>query len=96
MKFITQLSIEFRYLILSFFAIVLITSFVQLRGQVVDMLPEFQPPIVEIQTEALGLSAEEVEALITVPMEVDLMNGVSWVETIRSKSMPGLSSIMQL
>jgi Cu/Ag efflux pump CusA len=49
---------------------------------------------VEVQTEALGLSAEEMEALITTPMEADLLNGVSWVKEIRSESIPGLSSIV--
>ena len=58
------------------------------------LLPEFSPPYVEIQTEALGLSAEEVEQLITVPMEQDLLNGVPWLDTIRSESVPGLSSIV--
>jgi CzcA family heavy metal efflux pump len=60
----------------------------------VDVLPEFTPPYVEVQTEALGLSAEEVEQLITVPMEQDLLNGVPWLNTIHSKSVPGLSSIL--
>jgi Cu/Ag efflux pump CusA len=60
----------------------------------VDVLPEFTPPHVEVQTEALGLSAEEVEQLITVPMEQDLLNGVPWLKTIHSKSVPGLSSIL--
>jgi CzcA family heavy metal efflux pump len=60
----------------------------------VDVLPEFTPPYVEVQTEALGLSAEEVEQLITVPMEQDLLNGVPWLKTIHSKSAPGLSSIL--
>ncbi|XAS68541.1 efflux RND transporter permease subunit [Micrococcaceae bacterium Sec5.7] len=55
--------------------------------------PEFAPPQVEIQTEALGLSAAEVEQLITSPMEADLLNGVAWLDAIRSKSIPGLSSI---
>ena len=41
----------------------------QLRNMPVDVLPEFGPPTVEVQTEALGLSAPEVEQLITVPME---------------------------
>ena len=59
-----------------------------------DVLPEFSPPYVEIQTESLGLSAEEVEQLITVPMEQDLLNGVPWLDTIRSESVPGLSSIV--
>src|SRR5205814_10358835 len=52
------------------------------------------PPMVEIQTEALGLSSEEVEQMITVPEEQDLLNGVPWLREIRSSSMPGLSSIV--
>jgi Cu/Ag efflux pump CusA len=49
--------------------------------------------MVEIQTEALGLSAAEVEQLVTVPLEQDLLNGVAWLERIRSESVPGLSRI---
>ena len=45
----------------------------------------------QIQTEALGLSAEEVEQLVTVPLEQDLLNGVPFLKDIRSQSMPGLS-----
>ena len=55
--------------------------------------PSSQPPTVEVQTEALGLSAEEVEQLITVPLEQDLLAGVAWLDKIRSASVPGLSSI---
>src|SRR5205814_9041149 len=54
---------------------------------------EFAPPTVEIRTEANGLSAPEVEQLITVPMEQDLLDGVGWLAAIRSASMPGLSAI---
>ena len=57
------------------------------------MLPEFSPPYVEVQTEALGLSAEEVEQLITAPMENLLLNGVAFLDGIRSESVNGLSSI---
>ena len=66
----------------------------QLRDAPVDVLPEFTPPYAEIQTEALGLSADEVEQLITVPLEADLLNGVEGVDVIRSQSLPGLSSIV--
>ena len=59
----------------------------------VDLLPEFGPVQVAIQTEALGLSAAEVEQLITVPIEADLLNGVAWLDQIRSESVAGLSSI---
>src|SRR2546423_5483935 len=66
---------------------------VQLPRMPVDVLPEFSPPYVEVQTEALGLSAEEVEQLITVPMEQNLLVGVAWLDKIQSKSVPGLSSV---
>src|SRR6266480_371755 len=66
----------------------------RLRHMPVDILPEFSLPYVEIQTESLGLSAEEVDQLITLGMEQDLLNGVPWLRTIHSKSAPGLSSIL--
>ena len=56
--------------------------------------PSSRPPTVEIQTEALGLSAAEVEQLITVPLEQDLLNGVAFLDDIRSESVPGLSRIL--
>jgi CzcA family heavy metal efflux pump len=58
-----------------------------------DVFPEFAPPLVEIQTEAPGLSTAEVEALVTVPIE-NAMNGVTWLDTLRSKSVLGLSSVV--
>jgi Cu/Ag efflux pump CusA len=71
----------------------LVIGIAQLRSAPADVYPEFQPPSVEIQTEALGLSAAEVEQLITVPLEQDLLNGVPWLDKIHSASMPGLSAI---
>src|SRR5438445_13200905 len=84
---------KFRVLVLGAAATVLALSAVQLPNATVDELPEFTPPQVQIQTEALGLSAAEVEQLITVPIEHDLLNGVQWLDQIRSESAPGLSSI---
>ncbi len=49
--------------------------------------------MVEIQTEAPGLSTEEVESLVTVPLE-NALNGTPNLKTIRSKSVLGLSSIV--
>ncbi|HKS03320.1 MAG TPA: efflux RND transporter permease subunit, partial [Arthrobacter sp.] len=85
--------LQFRILVLVVAAGVLGYGFTALPAMSVDAFPEFAPPQVEIQTEALGLSAAEVEQLITSPMEADLLNGVAWVEAIRSKSLPGLSSV---
>jgi len=58
-----------------------------------DVFPEFAPPLVEIQTEASGLSTSEVESLVTVPIE-SALNGASWLKTMRSKSVLGLSSVV--
>ena len=60
----------------------------------VDVLPEYAPVTVEVQTEALGLSSAEVEQLITVPIEQDLLNGIAFLKDIRSQSVPGLSRIL--
>ncbi|TSE16946.1 efflux RND transporter permease subunit [Arthrobacter sp. KBS0703] len=86
-------SLKFRLIILAAAVGILGFGITTLPTMPVDNLPEFSPPHVEIQTEALGLSAVEVEQLITSPMEADLLNGVAWLDEIRSKSVPGLSSI---
>lgn len=66
-----------------------------LRQTPLDVFPEFAPPLVEIQTEAPGLSTDEVESLVTIPIE-NAMLGIGWVSTIRSKSVLGLSSVVLL
>ena len=90
---IVRSSLRFRLLVVAIAIGVMGVGIAQLRDAPVDTLPEFTPPYVEIQTEALGLSAEEVEQLITVPMEADLLNGVEGIDVMRSESLPGLSSI---
>ncbi|MEW6401953.1 MAG: efflux RND transporter permease subunit [Chloroflexota bacterium] len=94
MRSIVRSSLQFRYLVLVFAGVLMIAGALQIRDMPVDVLPEFSPPFVEIQTEALGLSAEEVEQMITVPMEQDLLAGVAWLDVIRSESVPGLSSVL--
>jgi multidrug efflux pump subunit AcrB len=85
---------KLRFLVVILAAILLVFGFMQLRQMPVNVFPEIDPPYVEVQTEALGLSAEEVEAFITVPMEADLLNGVAWLDQIYSESVAGLSSIL--
>jgi CzcA family heavy metal efflux pump len=91
---IVRSSLRFRLLVVGIAVGVMVVGIVRLRDAPVDVLPEFSPPHAEIQTEALGLSAEEVEQLITVPLEADLLNGVQGVDVIRSESIPGMSSIV--
>jgi CzcA family heavy metal efflux pump len=57
-----------------------------------DVFPNFAPPHVTVQTEAPGLDAQQVEALVTRPLE-GLLAGTEGVKTVRSKSMQGLSAI---
>ncbi|HZF10150.1 MAG TPA: CusA/CzcA family heavy metal efflux RND transporter [Thermoanaerobaculia bacterium] len=58
----------------------------------VDAYPDLSPPLVEIVTQWQGHAAEEVERLITVPMEVE-MNGLPGLTVVRSISLYGLSSV---
>jgi len=94
MSSIASLSARYRVLVLGIAVAIMAIGLVQLPNASVDVLPEFGPPYVEVQTEALGLSAEEVEQLITVPLEADLLNGVAWLDSIESESVQGLSSIV--
>ena len=86
-------AVRMRRLVLAGVVGVLALGAVQLDDAPLDVYPEFEPPAVQVQTEALGLSAEEVEELITTPLEQDLLNGIPWLDTIESRSMPGLSAI---
>jgi Cu/Ag efflux pump CusA len=90
---LVKASIRFRLLVLPAAVALVVLGVLALQRTPVDVLPEYQRPFVEVQTESLGLSAAEVEQLITVPLEQDLLNGIQGVETIRSDSIPGLSSV---
>ena len=96
MRWIIGSSLRFRLLVVGVAAALIAVGVAQLHNEPVDVLPEFTPPYVEVQTEALGLSAEEVEQLVTVPTEADLLNGTKGVSVLRSESVPGMSSIVLL
>ena len=93
MRWLIDVSLKSRLVVIALAAVVTVVGVVQVRAMPIDVLPEFAPLQVEIQTEALGLSTVEVEALITSPMEENLLNGLAFLEDIRSTSVPGLSSI---
>src|SRR5215218_5672925 len=93
MRWIVESSLRYRLVVVGIAVLIMLVGVRQLSEMPVNVLPEFTPTMVEIQTEALGLSAPEVEQLITVPMEQDLLNGVPWLDDIRSEAVPGLSRI---
>ena len=92
-RWIIGSSLQFRFLVLGIAAALVVFGTVRLAKMPVDVFPEFAPPVVEVQTEAIGLSAAEVESLITLNLE-ELLSGVPWLESIRSQSVTGLSSIV--
>ncbi|TWU54470.1 Cobalt-zinc-cadmium resistance protein CzcA [Rubripirellula tenax] len=95
MNWLIMTSLEFRLLVFVL-AIALIVVGIRTSDSVpLDVFPEFAPPLVEIQTEAPGIATEDVESLITVPIE-NAVNGIPFVQTVRSKSVLGLSSVRMI
>ena len=92
MRWIVGSSLRFRYIVVVVAAGMMVLGVVQFRGIPVDVFPEFAPPRVQIQTACLGLSAADVEQLVTVPLE-DGLNGIPGLDVMRSASVPQLSSI---
>ncbi|MFN8489611.1 MAG: efflux RND transporter permease subunit [Caldilineaceae bacterium] len=92
MRWIVGTSLKLRFLVVAGAAALMFFGIGQLRAMPIDVFPEFAPPRVEIQTPCLGLSAQEVESLISVPME-QALNGIPGLQLMRSKSLPDLSSI---
>src|SRR4051794_7693172 len=92
MRRIVAASLRFRSLVVFAAVALLFLGFAEIPGTKVDVFPEFAPPRVEIQTIALGNSSNEVEELITVPIEEQL-SGIEGLEQMRSKSVAQLSSI---
>jgi Cu/Ag efflux pump CusA len=90
---VIALSLQYRVLLIGLVTVLVVVGVVTLPRASVDVYPEFSPVEVQIQADALGLSAAEVEQLVTVPLEQDLLNGVAWLDQIQSESAPGLSTI---
>ncbi|MCB9290049.1 MAG: efflux RND transporter permease subunit [Lewinellaceae bacterium] len=94
MRGIIMSGIKARLVVVSVAALLIIFGIAQLRNMQLGVYPEFTPVYVEVQTEALGLSAEEIEEILTVALEQDLLNGIAYLDEIWSESMPGLSRVV--
>ena len=89
---IVRWSIAQRWLVVIASIIITLWGFRVLTQMPLDVFPAFAPPQVEIQTEAPGLAPEEVESLVTRPIE-SAINGTPGIETVRSSSAVGISVV---
>ncbi len=94
-RWIIGSSLRFRFLVIAVAVAMVAIGANQLRHMPVDVFPEFAPPLVEVQTEGIGMSTAEVEELITVPLE-ELLRGTPGLDVVRSRSVNALSQIVLL
>lgn len=85
-------SLHNRLLILALTIILCLLGGYTLKQMPVDVFPEFAPPQVVVQTQAPGMATQDVETLITYPLE-SAINGTPGVASVRSKTSVGLSTI---
>jgi CzcA family heavy metal efflux pump len=89
------LSLRHRLMVLALTCAVLVWGGIKAARAPLDVFPDFVQPQVEIQTEAPGLTAEQVEQLVTRPVELAI-SGTPAVEAVRSESIQGLSVVTVL
>ena len=87
-----RFAIRFRGVVVALAVVLLGYGVLSVMRAKYDVFPEFAPPQVSIQTEAPGLTPEQIEALVTQPIE-NAINGVPGVRTLRSSSIQGLSVV---
>src|SRR5579864_405089 len=89
---VVQAALRQHFLVLIFVAVIAVWGAISFQRMPVDAYPDLSPPMVELITQWPGHAAEEMERLVTLPLEVE-MNGVPHLEVMRSISLYGLSDI---
>jgi CzcA family heavy metal efflux pump len=89
---IVHFSLKFRGVVVALACVLIGYGIYVAMHAKLDVFPNFVPPQVVIQSEAPGLSPEQVEVLVTRPLET-MINGLGGLESLRSESIPGLSVI---
>src|SRR5260370_19036880 len=92
---IVRFSIRFGGIAISLACALIVYGILSLSHVPYDVFPEFAPPEVSIQTEAPGLSPEQLEVLVTQPIE-NAINRVAGIASLRSRSIQRLSVITAL
>jgi len=90
---VVQFALRNRFLVLIMVVLVIIAGVISFKGMPVDAYPDLSPPLVEVITQWPGHAAEEVERLVTLPIELQ-MNGVPHMVYMRSISLYGLSDVI--
>ncbi|MFT5396929.1 MAG: CzcA family heavy metal efflux pump [Gammaproteobacteria bacterium] len=89
---LVRFSINYRGVVIAIAMLLMIYSLYQLSRAGLDIFPEFSPNLIVIQTEAPGYSTEQVEILVTRPIETTL-SGLIGIDHVRSESIQGLSIV---
>src|SRR6516165_11474061 len=89
---IVQASLRQPFVVLMFTLFITVGGILSFQRMPVDAYPDLSPPQVQIITQWPGHAAEEIERLVTLPLEVE-MNGVPQLVVMRSISLYGLSDI---
>jgi CzcA family heavy metal efflux pump len=89
---IVHFSLRFRGIVVALACVIVGYGIYVAMNAKLDVFPNFVPPQVEVQTESPGLSPEQVEGLVTIPIE-NAINGLGNLESMRSESIPGLSVV---
>ncbi|HEY8623435.1 MAG TPA: efflux RND transporter permease subunit, partial [Casimicrobiaceae bacterium] len=89
---IVRFSVRFRGIVIALAVVLLLYGLSVLSTTRYDVFPGFATPRVAIQTEAPGFTPEQVEVLVTTPIE-NAINGVTGIASVRSQSIQGLSII---
>src|SRR3979490_3354976 len=89
---LVAIAISHRYLMVGLFAVVMIGGLIAFKQLNIEAYPDPTPPMVDIVTQSPGLSAEEIERYITIPIETQVA-GIKNLRTIRTISLYGLSDV---
>jgi CzcA family heavy metal efflux pump len=89
---LVRFAINFRGVVIALATLLMIYSVYRLSRAGLDIFPEFSPNLIVVQTEAPGYSTEQVEILVTRPIETAL-SGLIGIDHVRSESIQGLSIV---
>src|SRR6476660_1750006 len=89
---LVALAVSRRYLMVGMFVAVMVGGLIAFRQLNIEAYPDPTPPMVDIVTQSPGLSSEEIERYITIPIETQVA-GIKNVRTIRTISLYGLSDV---